>query len=285
MNVMPRPRLTALFLLLSIVFASDLVVIKLGLSGNPPLMFAGLRYLLGGLVLLLVMIALPKSRSINQRDLLTAILLGALATIEFGCLYLGMQYISAGATSILYYTQPIMVAALATVFLKEPFSWKKAFALVFGFVGTLLIFLENFSAGLVSVGGFLVLSSAFSWAGGTIVFKKLIWNENFLFVTSVLLVSAGTFLLVFSIFFETALVVSLNLALTLMYLAVVCSAFGVALWFYLLKRHEATQVSTWLFLVPLFGVLLGWLLLGEKVYLTEVVGMFCVGTSVLILNE
>jgi drug/metabolite transporter (DMT)-like permease len=285
MNMMPRLRLTALFLLLSIVFASDLVVIKLGLSGNPPLIFAGLRYLLGGLVLLLVMIALPKSRSISQRDFITGILLGALAAIEFGCLYLGMQYISAGATSILYYTQPIIVAALATVFLKEPFSWKKASALMFGFAGALLIFLENLSTGLVSIGGLLVLSSAFSWAGGTIVFKKLIGNENFLFVTSVLLTLAGTFLLVFSISFEATLVVSLNLALTLVYLSIVCSAFGVALWFYLLKRHEATQVSTWLFLVPVFGVLLGWLLLGEKVYLTEVVGIFCVGISILILNK
>jgi drug/metabolite transporter (DMT)-like permease len=231
------------------------------------------------------MIALPKSRSINRRDLLTAILLGALATVEFGCLYLGMQYISAGATSILYYTQPIVVAALATVFLKEPFSSKKAFALMFGFVGILLIFLENLSIGLTSVGGLLVLSSAFSWAGGTIVFKKLVWSENFLPISSVLLVSAGTFLLAFSIFFETTLAISMELALSLVYLAIVCSAFGVVLWFYLLKRHEATQVSTWLFLVPEFGVLLGWLLLGEKVYPTEVVGIFCVGMSILILNK
>jgi drug/metabolite transporter (DMT)-like permease len=156
---------------------------------------------------------------------------------------------------------------------------------MFGFVGILLIFLENLSIGLTSVGGLLVLSSAFSWAGGTIVFKKLVWSENFLPISSVLLVSAGTFLLAFSIFFETTLAISMELALSLVYLAIVCSAFGVVLWFYLLKRHEATQVSTWLFLVPAFGVLLGWLLLGEKVYPTEVVGIFCVGMSILILNK
>jgi len=271
--------------LLSIVFASDLIVIKLGLSGNPPLMFAGLRYVFGGLILLLVMIALPRFRSISAKALLGAILLGALATVEFGCLYVGMQYISAGATSILYYTQPIIVAALATIFLEEPFSSKKALAIAFGFVGTLLIFLENLSTGLLSFGGLLVLSAAFSWAAGTVIFKKLVESENFLQITSVLLVTAGTLLLTFSIFFEATLVVSLNLVLTLMYLSIVCSAFGIALWYYLLKHHEASQASIWLFLVPVFTVLLGWLLLGEKVYVAEVIGIFCVGLSIFILNK
>ena len=285
MNAMPHLKSTGLFVLLSAVFASDLVVIKLGLSGNPPLMFAGLRYLLGGAVLLLAMIASPKSWSICRRDLLTAILLGVLATAEFGCLYLGMQYMSAGATSILYYTQPIIVAALATVFLKEPFSSKKAVALIFGFLGTLLIFLENLSTSLTNVGGLLVLSSAFSWAGGTIAFKKIVRHENFLLVSSVLLVLAGTSLTVFGILFEATLIVSANLAFLLMYLAIVCSATGVTLWFYLLKRHEATQVSTWMFLVPVFAVLLSWLLLGEKVHLNEALGIVCVGISIMILNK
>jgi drug/metabolite transporter (DMT)-like permease len=285
MSVTPRLRLTALFLLLSLLFASDLVVIKFGLSGNPPLVFAGLRYVLGGLAVLLAMIALPKFRSMSQRDLFTAILLGALAAIEFGCLYLGMQYISAGATSILYYTQPIIVAALATVFLKERFSWNKAFALIFGFVGALLIFLETPSTSLVSLGGLLVLLSAFSWAAGTIAFKKLVSSENFLFVSSVMLVSAGTLLLLCGNLFETTLIVSLNLALTLLYLAFVCSAFGVTVWFYLLKRHEAIHVSTSLFLVPAFGVLFGWSLLGENVYATEIIGIICIGVSIMILNK
>lgn len=285
MNLTPRLKSSALFLFLSIVFASDLVAIKLGLGEVSPLLLAGLRYALSGLILLMVTLALPKSRSISQRKLLNAFFLGVLATIEFACLYLGMQYISAGETSILYYTQPIFVAGLATLFLNEPFSLKKAAALAFGFVGTLLIFLENLSTSVASVGGILVLSSAVTWAGGTVLYKKLVGNENFLPVTSVLLVSSGTFLLAFSPFFETTLAVSVSLVLTLVYLIVVCSAIGIALYYYLLRRYEATRVSIWLFLVPVFGVLLGWLVLGEQVHPNAVVGIFCVGVSILILNK
>jgi len=248
-------------------------------------MLAGLRYFFGGLVMLLATIAFPKFRSISRKYILVALCLGVLGTIEFACLYLGMQYISAGATSIFYYTSPIFVAALATPFLKEHFSWKKASALAFGFAGVLLLFLENLSTGLVNVGGFLVLSSAFTWALGAILFKRLVESENFLPVTSLMLISAGTFLLAPSLFSEATVTVSLEFVLILTYLIIVCSAFGITLYYYLLKQYEATRVSTWLFLVPAFAVLLGWLLLGEQVQLNEILGIVCVGTSVLILNK
>jgi drug/metabolite transporter (DMT)-like permease len=285
MKTLPRPSFTALFVLLSIVFASDLVVTKFGLGGTPPLMLAGLRYLVGGLVLAIIMIAFRRTMSLSLKDLVGAIFLGVLGTVEFGSLYLGMQYISAGTTSVLYYTQPIMVAVLAAVFLNEAFSWNKAAAILFGFVGVVLIFVENLSGGLFSFGWSLVLVSAFSWAVATIVFKKLVRSENFLAVTSVLLVLAGSLLLTFSISFEAAPILSLRLAFALMYLALVGSAFGIALWAYLLRHNEATRVSTWLFLVPVLGVLLGWLLLDESIYITEIVGVFCVGLSIFILNR
>jgi len=274
-----------LLLVLSIVFASDLVAIKLGISGSPPLILAGLRYFLSGLILLLITVAMPKSRAISHRTLGIAVFLGGLATIEFTCLYLGMQYISVGETSILYYTHPIFVAGLATFLLKESFSWKKASALLFGFFGILLLFAENLSTGVVSIGGLLVLTSAFAWALGIVVFKRLVGDENYLPVTSVFLLSSGALLLMLSLLSDTALTVSLQFVLILAYLIIVCSAFGIALYYYLLRHNEVTRVSTWLFLVPAFGVLLGWLFLGENIKLNEIIGIACVAAGIVILNK
>lgn len=274
-----------LFLLLSLVFASDLIVIKFGLRTSPPLSFAGLRYLFAGLVMLPIMTVFRSSRSIGRKGLVIAAFLGSLAAIEFACLYTGMQYISAGESSIFYYTNPLFVALLASAFLKEPFSWKKLFALTFGFAGVVLLFLENVSTRSLSLGGVLVLSGAFVWAIGIVLFKKLLENENSLPVTSTLLLSAGTILLISSVFRESTPVLSPQLITTLAYLVLVCSAFGITLYYYLLRNHEATEVSTWLFLVPVLGVLLGWLLLGEEVSLNEVIGILCVGTGILILNK
>jgi drug/metabolite transporter (DMT)-like permease len=285
MNMKLRFKSPFLILVLSVVFASDLVAIKFGISGSPPLIFAGLRYFLSGLILLLITMAMPKSRAIGHRALGVAVFLGGLATIEFTCLYLGMQYISVGEASILYYTHPIFVAGLAIFLLKESFSWKKASALSFGFLGILLLFAENLTTGVASIGGLLVLTSAFAWAIGIVLFKRLVGDENYLPVTSVFLLSSGALLLMLSLFSNAPLAVSLQSVLILAYLIIVCSAFGIALYYYLLRHNEVTQVSTWLFLVPAFGVLLGWLLLGENVRLNEIIGIVCVAAGIIILNK
>jgi drug/metabolite transporter (DMT)-like permease len=278
MNMKLRFKSPFLILMLSVVFASDLVAIKFGISGSSPLIFAGLRYFLSGLILLLITMAMPKSRAIGHRALGVAIFLGGLATIEFTCLYLGMQYISVGEASILYYTHPIFVAGLATFLLKESFSWKKASALSFGFVGILLLFAENLTTGVASIGGLLVLT-------GIVLFKRLVGDENYLPVTSAFLLSSGALLLMLSLFSNAPLAVSLQSVLILAYLIIVCSAFGIALYYYLLRHNEVTQVSTWLFLVPAFGVLLGWLFLGENLRLNEIIGIVCVAAGIVILNK
>jgi len=285
----PQAKLLIIFLFLSMIWGSDFVAIRFGLAGSPPLIFAGLRYFLAGVVLLLVLIACRYGyfHVIGLREILVPVLLGILATMEFGFLYFGMKYVSAGIASILYNTQPIMVSVLAAMFLKESVTWKKGLAIGLGFIGVLLIFGENLSDGLVSIGGLLVLLGAFSWAVGTITFKKLVRNENLLWVSSILLLTSGAFLIVTSSLFEetTSVVMTFKLALVIIYLATVCSAFGIAVWFYLLEHYDASQVSPYLFLVPVFGVLLGWLLLGETVHLYEAIGIFCVGMSIYILNK
>lgn len=279
-------KLTIIFLLLSVIWASDFVVIKLGLGVSPPLIFAGLRYFLAGIVLLLMMIARRNFHFTSLREALISILLGVLATMEFGFLYFGMQYTGAGVASLLFNTQPIMVAVLAIAFLKEALTKNKIFANVFGFLGICLIFAGNLSDWLINLGGFFVLLGAFSWAVGTIVFK-LARIENLLSATSLMLLTCGTFLLVIGAFFEANfhLGMTLKFALILIYLATICSAFGITVWFHLLKRYEVSQLSPYLFLVPAFGVFLGWLLLSEKMYLNEVIGIFCVGLSIYLLGK
>jgi drug/metabolite transporter (DMT)-like permease len=65
----------------------------------------------------------------------------------------------------------------------------------------------------------------------------------------------------------------------LLWLAVLCSGVQFSLWFYLLRSGDPAKTSAFLFLVPLFGVLFSWLLLGERVAWNVGVGgaLICVG--------
>jgi drug/metabolite transporter (DMT)-like permease len=277
-----------IILFLSIIWGSDFVAIKFGLTGSPPLIFAGLRYFLAGTVLLLVLIACRRSylHLTDLRGILIPVFLGILATMEFGFLYFGMKYVSAGMASILFNTQPIMVSILAVMLLKDSLTRKRALAILLGFTGVISIFSGSLSDGLSGLGSFLVLLGAFLWAVGTIMFKKLVRDENLVWISSILLLTSGAFLIVISFLFgETpSLVITFKLVLVMLYLAIVCSALGIAVWFYLLKHYDASQISPYLFLVPVFGVVLGCLLLGETISLQEAVGILCVGLGIYILN-
>lgn len=279
-------KLTAVFALLSILWGSEFVAIKFGLSTSPPLIFAGLRYFLAGVGMFLAIASRRRFDFSNIRQIFVPLLLGVLAAAEFGFLYLGTQYVGAGMSSILFNTQPIMVGVLAIIFLKEPLTWKKSFATGVGFLGTVLVFLKDVSSAEISLGGLLVLLSALSYALGTIVFKKLVRGENLSSLTSILLTTSGGLLLVSGVLFEStsSFVISTVFILILTYLMFV-SVTGITVWFYLLKRYEASLVSPYLFLVPAFGVLQGWLILSEKVDLPEVIGLFCIGLTIYILNK
>ncbi len=285
MRLTPSLRLAVLFTLLSVIWASEFVAIKLGLNTSPPLIFAGLRYLLAGTVLLILMFARGHHPS-NLRALFVPVFLGVFATLEFGFLHFGMQYISGGTASILFNTQPIMVAVLAIFVLKESFTWKKAVANLGGFLGVVLIFAE-LSEGLAGFGGLLVLLAAFSYSIFTIMFKKLIKTEDLLFISSVVSLTCGVFLLTGSSFDQTtfSLIITPQLALIIVYLAIVSSALGFIIYFYLLKNYDVTQVSPYQFLIPVFAVFLGWLFLGETVHFTEVIGISCVALGIYILNR
>lgn len=287
MNVTPRLKLFVLFLLLAVIWGSEFVAVKFALNTTPPLSFAGLRYFLAGLVLFLVAIAWRGSSSIDLRLVLVSVFLGIFATMEFGFLYFGMQYVAAGVATVLFYTQPLMVAILAAVFLNEIITKKKTIAILSGFLGVILIFGENLSSGFFGLGALLVLLGALGYALGTIIFKRLVRSENLLLISSILLITCGVFLFSIGSLFEGAfsLVITPELALILTYLVIAGSAVGMPLWYYLLRQYEASQVSPYLFLVPVFGVLLGWLLLGETFYLSELIGIFFVALSIYILNK
>lgn len=287
MRVTPRLKLFVLFLLLSVIWGSEFVAVKFALVTTPPLSLAGWRYLLAGLVLLLVTMARRGFSLVSLRQVLVSVFLGVLATMEFGFLYLGLQYVAAGVATMLFYTQPVMVAILAAVFLNEPFTGKKTLAVASGFSGTILIFGGNLSGGLYGLGAFLVLLGAFSYALGTVMFKRLVRSENLLMMSAILLLTCGVFLLPIASLFEatSSLVVTPELALILAFLVLAGSALAMPLWLHLLKNYDASQVSPYQFLIPVFGVLLGWLLLGERLYPSELMGIIFVALSIYILNK
>jgi drug/metabolite transporter (DMT)-like permease len=163
-------------------------------------------------------------------------------------------------------------AVLAAVFLNDQMSWRKALGLALGVGGVAFVVEGRVASGIEDpVGIAFTVAALVSLVGGTILFKKLkptggLWVGN-----GVQSLVAGLVTLPLALAFESAgdIVPTWQLMASLIYLALFVSIFAYLLWFHLLNVSGATAASSYHFLMPPLGMLLGWVLLGEHVALAD----------------
>lgn len=269
------------------LWGSTFTGIKVGLRYWPPLTFGAVRYLIAGGLVVAVVRRRSWPRAVGPYAWFA--LLGLLNSgLLAGMLLLGMKDVSAGRSSVLVNTHPLLVAVLAYFFLGETLRPGKILGLAVGFGGVLLMAQEGLRAGSGSGRGYaLILGAAVVWAVSSILFKRVAGSHDITAVAGAQLLAGGAFLAVGALVTETgsALTSPLELWAALLYIAIPGMAFPAVLWYHLLARGEAGRVTAWLFLVPTFGVLFGWLALGEGLSWWEVAGAGLVAAGIFLVNR
>ncbi len=250
-----------LMLVVIIPMAACYPLIKLGLDSAPPLRFSGLRTLIGGLALLVALLIRRKPLLPEARLARWILPLGLLATtLTFGAMFASPAYTGAGIASVLGNTQPLIIIVLAALFLSEKISLSKAVALGLGLGGVTLLALPAL-LGQTShsfLGVLLALVSSASAAIASVLVKSLRPGKDLMALTAWQLVVGSIVLLVFAELFEPrqAIAWSGGFVGILLFLAFAGTALSTWLWFWLLQRSEAGRLSLYLFLVPVFGLMI-----------------------------
>ncbi|MCL4535524.1 MAG: DMT family transporter [Bacteroidetes bacterium] len=282
-------RLIGLFLLLCLVWAFAYTAIKLGVRHAPPLTFTIARAVVGGLALSVVALF---TTGPFPRDAFThrsAAILGLCNVAGLaGFMALGLTRISAGESSILTYTAPLVISVMAWVWLGESLSPLKALGLVAGFGGVVVVM-----AGEVSLSGHpawlgyaLTLSGALAWATGTVYFRAYQARLNILWVTALQGFYGAVPLALAALFLERpAIDWSFELAWTTAYNGLGPMALAYLIWFYLLRHRAAAEVSSYIFLVPFFAVVMGALVLGERLGLLALLGVALILAGIYLVNR
>ena len=259
--------LNHLLLALAVVFVwgTNFVVIRWGLDGLPPFLFATLRFAFSALPWLLF---IPRPTAPWHKLAAFGVLLGV---GQFGLLFLAMQgSISPGLASLVVQTQVFFTIGLSLVLLKERVRGFQVLGLLLALAGLAVIALHLNAAVVTLLGLGLVLCAAFFWACANLVVKSLgpvnmlhfmVWSSAF----------AVPPLLAISWFIEgPALMQSaLTQATPLVWASVLWQAlgntlFGYGVWNWLLTRHPAATVAPLALLVPVFGMGASALSLGES---------------------
>lgn len=248
----------------------------------PPLSAAGARLGLAGVILLLALKVL--GRPLRPGVGITTI--GWLALTQsvlfYGATFWGILHAGAGLAAVLANTDPLFVAALASVVLGEYLTGRQWSGLAVGLVGaTVVVWQGPLWPPEVSGAAVIVVAGAFAWSVGTVVATRgMRGAANPVALAAWQMTLGGVVLLVIGFLFEDgpppfgAREVALILGI-----AIVGGAIPFALFYLALARAPATQVSTWFFLIPVVGVLSAWLLLGEQPTVRLVIGLAAVSVG------
>ena len=264
------------------------VVIKVSTDGFQPVFLAGLRSVGACAAIWLWMRARGIPFALPREARIGALALGLLFTAEFVFLYLALDRTGVGRASVIFYSMPVFVGLTAHVMIPgERLDVVRALGLVLAMAGVAWVMSDRGSGEASLSGDILALLAAISWAGIAIVVRvtplERVAPEMQLFsqltISAVLLMALAPF---FGPFIRELAPIHWA-ALVFQTLAI--ASFGYLFWFVLLKRYPASVVASFSFLSPVFGVALGWLLLGESIGPELVGGLVLVALGIMLINR
>jgi drug/metabolite transporter (DMT)-like permease len=266
------PRAIGLMLLLCLVWGLNLVAMKLGNQGIPPVLQAGLRSLIAALVLL----AWCRWRGIGfglwRRDgtLGPGVLAGLLFAVEFVALYIGVGLTTASRGVVFLYGAPFFVALGAHWLIPDDrLTRAKAIGLLVAFGGLVLAFIEGLFAPAgeqALLGDLLCLLAGALWGATTVLVKASALRRApaMLVLLYQLAISAPLLLLASPLLGEAWHIDARPLVIgALLYQAAGIAGASYALWFWLVSQYSASRLAAFSVLTPIFGVMAGAVLLGE----------------------
>jgi drug/metabolite transporter (DMT)-like permease len=278
------------FLIISTVWGSTWLAIKIGLRTMPPFYAAGFRFVVASAVLygLLRIRKLPIPFTPDARRVYATLGLLSFA-VPFALAYWGQQFIPSGLGSILFCAFPLWVAVFSHLFLaNERLDLFKAVGTLLGFIGILVVFSRDLSLPNSSAipGMVAILLGATMQAYSLIVTKKHGHDISPITMTFVGMVIGAVVLLLLGVLFESssAIVWSGEAIGSILYLAIIGSVLTFVSYYWLLKRIDAVYLSLTSFINPIIAVLLGALVLDERLASTVFAGAMLVLIGILVTN-
>ncbi|PVZ60866.1 DMT family transporter [Arthrobacter sp. H-02-3] len=265
---------------ITFAWGSCFLAISIGLKDAPPLWFAALRALMAGGALLLAagLRREPTPRGIRAWILITVMGIVNVA-VAFGAMFGGLAGLSTGTASVLANAQPLLIVLPAWWIYKERLSARTLAAMGTGFAGLLAVALPSGTG----TGAWLSLTAALAITAGTLISRQL--KADILPVIAWHFVIGGAALALTAGLTEGAPAINWSPEFIgiLLYVSLVGTAAAFLGWFTEVRHCRLDAVSAWTFLVPVFGILLSMVVLGERQNAWSLAGMVLVLVSMLVL--
>ncbi len=284
-----------LAIIASLLWSSAFVGVKIGLKYHTPLQFAGVRFLLAGIILLPVIGNLSRFRSEIRANFRFIAWIAFLQVIlQYTFFYMGVSLVPASISAMIVGASPLFVALIAHFTMKtDRLTRRKILSILFGMSGVAVITLGRKSlpsgAEIALVGVFyLVMNNVSSGISNVVIAMKEKAVSPMVLASSSLIIG-GLGLIIISLPIEGVPRQSFpNVYFVALAWLSSLSAIAVTIWNTLLQRPEVkvSELNIWKFLIPVCGAILSWVILpNESPDLISVIGMCLIGASLFVLNS
>ena len=275
---------------LCLLWGLSQVSIKVANQGVSPIFQAAVRSIIAAS--LLALWARRRGLPLLHRDrtLLHGLAIGLLFGTEFVFVYLGLYYTTASHAVIFLYTAPLFVALGAHWLLPaQPLTGRKCVGLALAFVGVLATFWDSlqFPTQLQLLGDLLSLTAGFLWAVTSLYLKRVV--RTAMTPSQMLFYQLGfsaVQLSVMSLWFEPRQVTHLTpvVVASIAYQGIIVAFASYLVWFWLIQVYPVSNISAFTFFTPIFGILLGGLLLQEPLTAKLLIGGGLVTSGMILVN-
>ena len=252
-------------------------------SSAPPLTALALRFLISGLIGVLLARYLGQTWTLTKKQWIATFIFGVFQNaLYLGLTFVAMQTIEASLAAIVASAMPLMVALLGWLVFKERINGVGFIGLVAGLFGVLLIMGTRVNSGVDLFGLVVCIIGMFGLTFATLAVRGASSGGNLLMVVGLQML-VGSFTL-FAVAFQTE-TISVNYTWSLLaafsYTTLVPGLLATWVWFVLVARIGAVRASTFHFLNPFFGILIAATILGGAITFMDTIGVIIIAMGIL----
>lgn len=282
-------KVIAAYIAVCILWGSTYLAIRIGVSAFPPELFAGIRFLIAGALMLLFARLMGLEFPTNLKSVRDQSIVGLFLLLGGnGLVVWAEQYVNSGIAALLVATIPLFMAVIELFIPGRPrIDFKGWLGLLIGFSGVAMLVLSNSGEGSVEIkGAVALLIAAFLWAIGSVYSKGFKPTGSVITNIAIQMLAGGIGLVIIGIVLGELPHVNLSTKGigALLYLIVFGSWFGYSSYIYVLQKWPAAKAGTYAYVNPPVAVLLGALILGEPFTLTVLFSTVVILAGVLLVQ-
>jgi drug/metabolite transporter (DMT)-like permease len=281
-----------LAILACLMWSSVYPAIKIGLNYAPPFHFAGIRFIISGLMILPFTVN-PGTylRMIREHWRVVLWVTGLQTILNYSLFYHGLKLVPGALGAVIVGSQPLITAVVSAFMIKdEKLSASKIITIIVGISGVVLISAgrQAFRLGTVAelLGVLMIFSANFATATSNVIISAKSKGMNPFVLSSFSLFTGGLLIYLLSLLTEQ----QPSFDVPVKYWAILgwlsfTSAFAFSVWYYLLQRPgvRVSELNLWKFIIPAVGAVLSWIFVpGEGPELLTITGILIITVSLIL---